>query len=227
MAHGGAGVARAPVRVEDIVAQTFGVELVLPHQLPLRREGPTGPRALLCRLLFYALVEAELGPSARRPLRGRTALARWRRHVRPAERQLARQWLLGELDDQGVTVPVGWLCDQLGLDAEALAAAVRRSVGTNGRAGVTTIERSERCGEGLRTTVLLHAPASGRRHARADGADSDRQAQQRRDKRERHSEQAGTKRTNGRRRAGAAADRRTRCQRRRRAAASLPGLLSL
>jgi hypothetical protein len=128
---GGAGVARAPVL--DAVERLFSVELLLPHQLPLRRTGPTGPRALLARLLFYALVEAELGPSARRPLQGRTALARWRRHVRPAERQLARQWLLGQLDDQGVTVPIGWLCDQLGLEASAVAAAVRRSVGTNGQ----------------------------------------------------------------------------------------------
>jgi hypothetical protein len=128
MQRGGAGVARAPALADDAVARTFGVELVLPHQLPLRRGGPTGPRALLCRLLYYALVEAELGPSARRPLRRRTPLARWRRHVRPAERQLARRWLCGDLDDQ-VAVPIGWVCDQLGIDAAALAAAVRRATG--------------------------------------------------------------------------------------------------
>jgi hypothetical protein len=75
MQRGGAGVAHAPALADDAVARTFGVELVLPHQLPLRRGGPTGPRALLCRLLYYALVEAELGPSARRPLRRRTPLA--------------------------------------------------------------------------------------------------------------------------------------------------------
>ena len=35
--------------------------------------------------------------------------------------------------DQGVAVPIGWLCDVLGLDAEARAAAVRRSQRANGR----------------------------------------------------------------------------------------------
>jgi hypothetical protein len=132
MGRGGGGeLARAPSLIDDAVARTFSVELVLPHQLPLRRGGPTGPRALLCRLLYYALVEAELGPSARRPLRGRTPLARWRRHVRPAKRQLARRWLCGELDDQ-VALPIGFVCDALGLDAAALAAVVRRA---NGRCG--------------------------------------------------------------------------------------------
>jgi hypothetical protein len=37
--------------------------------------------------------------------------------------------LCGELDEQ-VAVPIAWLCDQLGIDAAALAAAVRRGAGT-------------------------------------------------------------------------------------------------
>jgi len=35
-----------------------------------------------------------------------------------------RRWLVGELDDQ-VALPIGYVCDMLGLDAGVLAAAVR------------------------------------------------------------------------------------------------------
>jgi hypothetical protein len=39
-----------------------------------------------------------------------------------------RRWLVGELVDQ-VAVPVHLVCDVLGIDGTALAAAVRRSQG--------------------------------------------------------------------------------------------------
>jgi hypothetical protein len=41
---------------------------------------------------------------------------------------LARRWLCGELDGQ-VALPIGFVCDMLGLDAGVLAAAVRARVG--------------------------------------------------------------------------------------------------
>jgi hypothetical protein len=40
----------------------------------------------------------------------------------------ARRWLVGELDGQ-VALPIGFVCDALGLDAGVLAAAVRRRCG--------------------------------------------------------------------------------------------------
>jgi len=42
------------------------------------------------------------------------------------QRTLAQRWLCGELDDQ-VAVPVRFVCDVLGIDGDAIAAAVRRS----------------------------------------------------------------------------------------------------
>jgi hypothetical protein len=117
-------VLRAAPRLDSVA---LDVEQLLPAQLP-RRHGPaaTGARALLVRLLLLALLDAGWS------LDGRTCGLR----VVPRSRQrwqgsqaLAQRWLLGELDDQ-VAVPIAWCCDQLGLDAAALAAAVRRSAGT-------------------------------------------------------------------------------------------------
>src|SRR5262249_59025110 len=52
---------------------------------------------------------------------------RWCDHLPLVE--LAVAWLTGTLDGEGA-VPIAWLCDQLGLDAAALARAVRgRSAG--------------------------------------------------------------------------------------------------
>src|SRR5262249_40474724 len=52
---------------------------------------------------------------------------RWCDHLPLVE--LAVAWLTGTLDGE-VAVPIAWLCDQLGLDAAALARAVRvRSAG--------------------------------------------------------------------------------------------------
>jgi len=67
-------------------------------------------RALYARVLWFALVEAGLAPCHARP--------------RPALRMLAQRWLVGELDAE-VALPVGWVCDMLGIDAGVLAAAVR------------------------------------------------------------------------------------------------------
>jgi len=44
--------------------------------------------------------------------------------LHPGRRALALAWLTGTLDDQ-VALPIGFACDALGLDAGALAAAVR------------------------------------------------------------------------------------------------------
>jgi len=68
------------------------------------------------------------------------------------QRTLTRRWLCGELHDQGVAVPIGWLCDVLGLDAAALAAAVRRTQGTNGRRherATTTVASVSEKGSGM------------------------------------------------------------------------------
>jgi hypothetical protein len=46
--------------------------------------------------------------------------------LHPRRQGLATAWLLGELDGQ-VVVPIGYVCDALGLDAGALAAAVRQA----------------------------------------------------------------------------------------------------
>lgn len=92
----------------------FDVAQVVPAQLPRREPlALRGPRAFAAALLESALRDAELLPRAR-----------WR-PVPDARRVAARRWLAGELEAE-VPVPVGWLCDVLGLDAAALAHAVRR-----------------------------------------------------------------------------------------------------
>jgi hypothetical protein len=45
--------------------------------------------------------------------------------LQPKRQALAAAWLTGQLDDQ-VVLPVATVCDGLGLDADALADAVRR-----------------------------------------------------------------------------------------------------
>jgi hypothetical protein len=100
-------------------ARPFDVALLLPTQLPRRAPTPRtcGPHALLVRLLLDALADA--GCLGRSP--------RWRRRAGTAVRMNARAWLAGELEDQ-VALPVATVCDALGLDAAALAAAVRARV---------------------------------------------------------------------------------------------------
>jgi hypothetical protein len=44
--------------------------------------------------------------------------------IHPRRQALAVAWLTGTLDGE-VTLPIGFVCDALGLDAGALAAAVR------------------------------------------------------------------------------------------------------
>lgn len=102
-------------------AQLLDVAQIVPSQLPRRVAGAdSGTRALLVRLLTLALWDVGLCASDT----GRRGPKR-RAHPRSAQRTAARRWLLGELDDQGVAVPITWVCDVLGLDAGALAAAVR------------------------------------------------------------------------------------------------------
>src|SRR5262249_6694757 len=52
------------------------------------------------------------------------ALVRSLAPLHPRRRALAVAWLTGTVDDQ-VAVPIGFVCDALGLDAGALAAAVQ------------------------------------------------------------------------------------------------------
>jgi hypothetical protein len=82
----------------------------------------------LLRLLADALHQADLGPRIRRqgpaPRHG-TGRAGGR--TRRAQVVTARRWLVGELDDQ-VALPVRYVCDMLGIDADVLAAAVRARV---------------------------------------------------------------------------------------------------
>jgi hypothetical protein len=86
-----------------------------------RSERAVGARALLVRLLADALAQTDLGPRMRRkaPRTGPGSATR-------AQVVAARRWLLGELDDQ-VALPIGWVCDVLGVEHDVLAAAVRAS----------------------------------------------------------------------------------------------------
>jgi hypothetical protein len=87
----------------------FGVHAILPSQLGPRRTAG-GVRALFVELLREALRDA--------------GMVRSLAPVHPRRQALAVAWLTGTLDDQ-VVVPVGFVCDALGLDADGLAAAVR------------------------------------------------------------------------------------------------------
>jgi hypothetical protein len=80
---------------------------------------------------------------------------------RATARVLARCWLTGELEAE-VSVPIAVACDALGLNAEALAEAVRRSA-------VTSRRRHER---GATTTGAsdANADANQRDTARRTGA---------------------------------------------------------
>jgi hypothetical protein len=101
-------------------AQLLDVQQIVPAQLPRRAVGQdTGARALFVRLLQLALWDAGLGATGT-GRRGPTRPAR----PRPAQVVAARRWLVGDLDDQ-VALPIGFVCDALGLDADVLAAAVR------------------------------------------------------------------------------------------------------
>jgi hypothetical protein len=118
---------RGPARVEALVAQTFGVETILPTQLRARhRAADTGTHALLARLLLLALVDAGWTLDPCTTGWHRVAPRQPRRWHGP--RLLAQRWLCGELDAE-VAVPIGWVCDVLGLDAGVLAAAVRARTG--------------------------------------------------------------------------------------------------
>jgi hypothetical protein len=83
------------------------VQWCTPHDVSADHQGV---KALYARMLWYALRNAGLAP-----LRSRS---------RPALRTLAQRWLAGGLD-AAVDVPVALVCGALGLDAAALAAAVR------------------------------------------------------------------------------------------------------
>jgi hypothetical protein len=98
----------------------LGVMIVRPCQFPGgRSERAVGARALLVRLLADALSQADLGPRMRRKTRRTGAGCATRAQV-----VAARRWLLGELDAE-VPLPVRFVCDALGIDADVLAAAVR------------------------------------------------------------------------------------------------------
>ena len=97
-----------PPRIPDAL---IGTEVILPVQWVNRHpRSRTGPRALACALLEAACQDAGL-----LPVRGPVSARR---------RQLARLWLLGELEQQ-VAVPVAVACAAVGIDADALAAVVR------------------------------------------------------------------------------------------------------
>lgn len=100
--------------------------ILRPCQWPGERcQRAVGPRAMLLRLLADALHQADLGPRIRRqgpaPSHGSCRVGT---RARRAQVDAARRWLVGDLDDQ-VRLPVAFVCDQLGLDAGVLAAAVR------------------------------------------------------------------------------------------------------
>src|SRR5262245_46240203 len=107
-------------RSVSIPDSLLGAAIMRPCQFPGPRcERAVGARAMLLRLLADALSQADLGPRMRRK-GARTGPGR----VTRAQVAVARQWLVGELDDQ-VALPVGWVCDMLGIDVDVLAADVR------------------------------------------------------------------------------------------------------
>jgi hypothetical protein len=112
MRDGLAAVAARTPLVDDAVARTFGVETILPSQQGPRRRAAAGTTALAAAVLWNACQDAGLLPR--------------RGPVSDQRRALARAWLLGELD-QEVPLSVAAACAAVGLDGDALAAAVRRT----------------------------------------------------------------------------------------------------
>jgi hypothetical protein len=109
--------------VDDALARTFGVESILPTQFACGRGASPGPMALLAAVLTSALEDAGM-PFRAAPPRNSTAYARQVARRDHRRCTIALAWLLGELDGT-VDVPREWVCAALGLDAEALADAVR------------------------------------------------------------------------------------------------------
>jgi hypothetical protein len=104
----------------------LGAAIMRPCKFPgARCERAVGARALLLRLLADALHCADLGPRIRRQGPApRNGSCRAGTRARAKQIAIARRWLVGELDAE-VALPVGWVCDMLGIDADVLAAAVR------------------------------------------------------------------------------------------------------
>ena len=102
----------------------LGAAIMRPCQFPGPRcERAEGARALLLRLLADALHQADLGPCIRRQGPGFRPVGT---RARAKQVALARRWLLGELDAE-VALPVGFVCDALGINADVLAAAAARA----------------------------------------------------------------------------------------------------
>ena len=110
--------------VEQSLRRALGLHQVLPAQQSRAAPASAGARRFFGALLLRAVDEAGLAPRrSSGPPQVAGGDGRQARR-RAAARTLARRWLCGELDDQ-VTVTVAVACSALGLDAEALADAVR------------------------------------------------------------------------------------------------------
>jgi hypothetical protein len=109
--------------------ELLGAAIMVPSQWRARCVRPDGARALLMRVLADALHHADLGPRMRRKT-PRTGPGRATR----GQVLAARRWLLGELDAE-VALPVRFVCDALGIDADVLATAVRARATPRDRAG--------------------------------------------------------------------------------------------
>jgi len=109
--------------VEPTLRHALGLHQMLPVQCATAAPASAGLRRFYAALLALAVDEAGLAP------RRGTGLPRASRYARTqartTARTLARLWLAGELEAE-VTVPVAVACAALGLDAAALADAVRR-----------------------------------------------------------------------------------------------------
>ena len=88
---------------------------------PARRHRPH--HDLCLRPLVLALCDAGWSFDGRAGRRGPT------RHMlrAQAQRSLARRWLCGEFNDQ-VALPIGWVCDVLGIEPTTLARVVRATL---------------------------------------------------------------------------------------------------
>jgi hypothetical protein len=119
---------------EPVLRRALGLHQVLPSQIAGPARTSAGLRKFYAAILTVALDDAGIARrSGTGPLPPRaTPYARVQARHRATARALAQRWLTGELEAE-VAVPLAVACDALGLNAEAVADAVRRSAVTSRR----------------------------------------------------------------------------------------------
>jgi hypothetical protein len=113
------------VRVDDVVAHTFGVETILPTQVGRSPVAAHGLTALYAAILERALDDAGLLRTRAMPPRPASAATRALARQAQHRRALAVAWLLGQLEYQ-VDVSLELVCMALDLEPAVLGDVVRR-----------------------------------------------------------------------------------------------------